>query len=320
MENRRTFLKKSALAAVALSIPTTSGCVDIRTIRAKVPMKTRDAENVLVLWYSQTGYTERTGKLLAKTFENNRIKVISSEIRDFDKKEIPNFDLIVIGSPVFYYDTPNYVKEWILSLPSLDGTPVASYVTFGGPEGNQHNAACSILEYLTEREGVPIGMNAFMNMGAYPLSWSGEKVSEKTWNNRHLPNEETYKKVREYAVYLITQVEQGKSAEFSKKLTLRECSTFFGPIWWTKRSIKNQYIIEDTCIACGTCVEKCPVDAIDLSDYTVDTESCVLCFGCINNCPAKAVNMEYKGKRLIGYSDFMKLQHLKIIEPEELRS
>ena len=135
MENRGTFLKKSGIAVVALSIPATTGCVDIRTIRAKVPMKTREAENALVLWYSQTGYTERSGKLLAKTFENNGIKVVSSEIRNFDTKEIPNFDLIVIGSPVFYYDTPSYVKEWILSLPSLDGTPVASYVTFGGPEG-----------------------------------------------------------------------------------------------------------------------------------------------------------------------------------------
>ena len=30
--------------------------------------------------------------------------------------------------------------------------------------------------------------------------------------------------------------------------------------------------------------------------------------------------MEYKGKRLIGYNEFMKLQHLKIIEPAELKS
>ncbi|MBW1849685.1 MAG: twin-arginine translocation signal domain-containing protein, partial [Deltaproteobacteria bacterium] len=202
MEDRRTFLKKSAIAAAALSTPAIPGCINISTIRAKVPMKTRETEKALVLWYSQTGYTERNGKLLARTFEKKGIKVTASEIRDFNQNGIENYDLIVIGSPVFYYDTPGFVKDWIMSLPGLKGTPVASYVTFGGPEGNQRNAACSILECLTEKEGVPIGFNTFMNMAAYPLSWSKEKVSDNVWMSRHLPNEETYKKVRAYAGYL----------------------------------------------------------------------------------------------------------------------
>ena len=52
-------------------------------------------------------------------------------------------DLIVMGSPVFYYDVPGYVKNYIRSWPDLNRTPVAAYVTFGGPEGNQHNAAAT---------------------------------------------------------------------------------------------------------------------------------------------------------------------------------
>ena len=64
------------------------------------------------------------------------------------KTKINEVDLIVIGAPVFYYDIPDYVKDFIQSLPDLKGIPVAAYVTFGGPEGNQHNAACSILENL----------------------------------------------------------------------------------------------------------------------------------------------------------------------------
>ncbi len=65
-------------------------------------MKTGSAENVLVLWYSQTGYTERCGRLLAKTFENSGLMVASSELRDYDKKGDLDYDLIVIGSPVYY--------------------------------------------------------------------------------------------------------------------------------------------------------------------------------------------------------------------------
>jgi len=90
---------------------------------------------------------------------------------------------------------------------------------------------------------VPIAQTAFMNMSAFPLSWSDEKVHEKTWMSKSLPNEETYDRVREYAVYLAIQVREGKDAEFSKRLTIRETSIWFGPIWWTKKFVKNHSIV-----------------------------------------------------------------------------
>lgn len=318
MDNRRDFLKKGAMAAAVLSVPTTNGCLDTRPIRAKVPMKTARTGRALVLWYSQTGYTERYGRLLAHQLEALGMKVTASEIRRFDLQGMGEVDLIVIGSPVYYYDTPDYVKAWIRSLPRLKGTPVAAYVSFGGPVGNQHNAACSILQPLVEKEGVPIAQTAFMNMSAFPLYWSEEKVHEKTWMSRQLPDEETYDKVRKYAVYLGVQVKEGKAVEFSKRLTLRECITWLGPIWWTKKFVKNHSILKEKCIECGTCVEKCPALAIDLAAFHVDRDACVLCFGCINNCPAQAVHMEYRGERVIGYRDFMKGKNLIITEPEEL--
>ena len=317
MESRRNFLGKSAAAAIALLTPALPGCINISTIRAKVPMKPIEVKKAVVLWYSQTGYTQRNGNLLAQTLEKGGVAVAASDIRDFDKHGIPGADLLVLGSPVFYYDTPEFVKIWIKSLPNLDGTAVAAFVTFGGPEGNQHNAACSILELLTEKNGVPVGMNAFMNMSSFPLSWSEKHVDKKTWMSRHLPNEKTFNYVREYAETIINRVKQGKSAEYARKLTLREFSTLLGPIWWTKQFVKNHAIDPGKCIECGTCVKKCPVDAIDLSGFKVDRNACVLCFGCINNCPAQAVQMEYNGERVFGFNEFIKRNSLKIMEPED---
>jgi ferredoxin/flavodoxin len=318
VEDRRTFLKKSVVAAAALSIPTATSYGCMGTIQAKVPMKTRRIDRALVAWYSQTGNTERYGRLLAETLRAAGIKVTASDVREVDKTKAGSYDLIVIGSPVFYYDAPAYVQDWILALPELKGVPVAAYVSFGGPEGNQHNAACSILDCLVQRQGVPVAQKAFMNLGSYPLSWAGDKIKKTPWKHRDLPDANTYHRVREYARYIIGQVKKGKGAEFSKKLTMREMSTFFGPIWWTKRSIEKHYLVEDECIGCGTCTEKCPVGAIDLSGYSVDRETCVLCFGCLNNCPAQAVYMEYDGTRLIGFQAFLKLKDIKIKKPAAL--
>ena len=58
---------------------------------------------------------------------------------------------------------------------------MAAYVTFGGAEGNQHNAACSILEDLAQINGVPVGLEVFMTSKSYPPSFIeyGKDLKEK---------------------------------------------------------------------------------------------------------------------------------------------
>jgi ferredoxin/flavodoxin len=294
--------------------------VDISVIRSKVPIRKKKIESTAILWFSQTGNTERVGKLMAKTLKRMGISVSCADIRNFERSKASTHDMIVIGSPVFYYNAPEFVINWIHDMPMLTGIPVASYVTFGGPEGNQHNAACSILQSLTQKEGVPIGIRSFMNMASYPLSWSEDGADINVWHHRHLPNKETYKKVREYTRHLVLVAGLGKSIEYTKKLTLREMITHMAPIWWTKKLIDNHHLSKDECIECGTCEKKCPANAINLSEFTIDTQSCVLCFGCINNCPAQAIHMQSGGKKLIGYLDFMRIHNLKITDPIEFQN
>ncbi|MDY6844474.1 MAG: 4Fe-4S binding protein [Thermodesulfobacteriota bacterium] len=50
------------------------------------------------------------------------------------------------------------------------------------------------------------------------------------------------------------------------------------------------YRITDECIACGTCVDECPVDAISEGDeiYEIDAELCTECGACAEVCPVDA--------------------------------
>ncbi|MDA3931282.1 MAG: 4Fe-4S binding protein [Tenericutes bacterium] len=48
--------------------------------------------------------------------------------------------------------------------------------------------------------------------------------------------------------------------------------------------------IIDTCIACGTCKENCPVDCIEEGDiYVVDEDACIDCGVCEANCPVDCI-------------------------------
>ena len=49
--------------------------------------------------------------------------------------------------------------------------------------------------------------------------------------------------------------------------------------------------IIDECIACGACIEECPVEAIAEGDpiYTINAEICTDCGACVDVCPVAAI-------------------------------
>ncbi|MFX1338352.1 MAG: 4Fe-4S binding protein [Promethearchaeota archaeon] len=56
---------------------------------------------------------------------------------------------------------------------------------------------------------------------------------------------------------------------------------------------------DSECIGCGTCVEKCPMEAIDLEDTiaVVDINKCIGCGVCAHHCPESAINLKRTGNR-----------------------
>ncbi len=49
----------------------------------------------------------------------------------------------------------------------------------------------------------------------------------------------------------------------------------------------------DKCVACGTCIDECPVGAISAGDvYVIDPTICTECGTCADVCPAEAIAPE----------------------------
>jgi ferredoxin len=50
------------------------------------------------------------------------------------------------------------------------------------------------------------------------------------------------------------------------------------------------YEITEECVACGTCAEECPSDAISEGDiYVIDQDKCTECGTCFEVCPVEAI-------------------------------
>ena len=61
-----------------------------------------------------------------------------------------------------------------------------------------------------------------------------------------------------------------------------------------RRLIIMAYVINDTCISCGSCEGECPVSAISAGDgkYVINADECISCGSCASVCPQEAISEE----------------------------
>ena len=314
MDTRRDFIRKSAIAGAAVCLPVTLA----RESRAAYPdLKTRDPKKALVLWYSQTGQTRRYARLIGCSLQGKGLTADVRDVQEFDKNLLGGYDIIIVGTPVFYYDTPANVGEWLEMIPAIKGTPVAAFVSFGGPEGNQHNASTHILKILVEKGGVPVGRDAFRNIASYPTpKWD----SPNQISGRHLPNAATFDQVRRFTADMLEKITRGETISVEYEAALREVLRVLPLVWFNKKAINKHTVDAAKCIGCQTCVRKCPTKAINPGRHSVDRDKCLACFGCLNNCPAGAVVMDYRGERLYGFPEYLKRNKITIMEPPEFKT
>lgn len=52
------------------------------------------------------------------------------------------------------------------------------------------------------------------------------------------------------------------------------------------------YVINSSCISCGTCEGACPVSAISNGgeQYVIDANTCIDCGACAATCPVEAIS------------------------------
>ena len=63
--------------------------------------------------------------------------------------------------------------------------------------------------------------------------------------------------------------------------------------------IRKPAILEDKCKSCKVCVERCPVEAMSITDTVpvIDRDTCILCYCCQELCPNNAIELQRRVRR-----------------------
>jgi ferredoxin/flavodoxin len=308
--NRREFLTAVAAAAVVGLPPVAAEAA------ADWPKKfrTTSPQKALVVWYGQTGHTRRIARLIGKVWEREGLTVEVADLRTCDPTSLSQYDLLALGSAVYYFEAPANVSAWLRRVPPLPGLAAAAFTTCGGAG---HNVAVRLARALADRGAVPLGVDTTKNMSAFAPTWALSSP-ENTLKARNLPNETTFEHVRQFARAVVARARRGEREipslawEANDLFRVIDCQGF------TKGRVETHRIDESRCIKCGVCVAGCPVGAVALPPATIDRKKCIACFGCLNNCPADAVEMTFLHKKLQGFSAMLKQHSVVESEPVEL--
>jgi len=186
-------------------------------------------------------------------------------------------DMIGIISPTYDWGLPSIVREFLenASFQASYLYFVATYGTTPGAIGAMADKAirgCGIDAYYSVRMAdtwTPI----------FDLSTTEkiEKFSKKTESEIN---------------HIIREVDDRHTNRHMSPRTPAIITELIAqPLYNRKVRLTSNLRVEDSCIGCGLCAEKCPVQAIEMQDKKPVwvKDKCVMCLGCLHRCPKFAI-------------------------------
>lgn len=178
--------------------------------------------------------------------------------------------------PVYCYDTPEFVEDFLARLPIHPQTYYYAIVTCGGAPGN----ALYTVDRMLQQKGVGLSYGRVLtlpdNMAPlfekpYDLGQIAQRKEELEVMCQEIGHSRIYRQGLEYDK--ATRIKTVQSREQIKTL------------------LSPKTVAEDRCILCGACVSICPMENIQMLKRTIRIASrCVDCLACAHWCPQAAID------------------------------
>lgn len=137
---------------------------------------------VLVTYYSKTGNTEKLAMAVSEGVKDAGGTVVLKSVNEVNVAELPAYDGIIIGSPVYFGTMAAEVKKLIDDSISvrrkLEGKVGAAFVTSRHRTGGKETTLLSILEAMLVHGMIVIG-DPIETGGHYGAAGDGIDVDER---------------------------------------------------------------------------------------------------------------------------------------------
>ncbi|MFH1416201.1 MAG: EFR1 family ferrodoxin [Elusimicrobiota bacterium] len=233
----------------------------------------------VLYYFTGTGNTLSVAKKLANELGNTEICSIVKALKNNDFRKA---DRIGILSPVYVFDIPNIVRDFIETLPADTGDYYFAVCTTGEmPDG-----VLGRISELFGKKGIKLS-------AAYYVPMPGNAIM--TYN---VWSEDRQKKLFEDAGDRIKQiaavVREKKEDRINKGSFFTNIISIIPHYIFTKiffKKFDKDFWVDDKCNSCGICEKVCPSGNLKMKDHKPSWQNskCQWCVACLNWCPLHAI-------------------------------
>ncbi|MBN1774984.1 MAG: EFR1 family ferrodoxin [Clostridiales bacterium] len=242
----------------------------------------------MIFYFSATGNCKYVASRLSKGTNEEMVSIIDCMKDGRYRFSIKPGESIGIVSPTYFFKLPAIVCDFLEKAEFLpDGKP---YVYFVSTYGTSCGCCGSVVNAYMTAKGFPLDARFSIKM---PDSWTpmfdlSDEVRVKRINEAAEPQIDD----------AVRKVQEGDRGDFMKM----KLPGFAGSIFYKsydKQRTTDHFHVEDSCVGCGLCAGKCPVDAIEMQDGKPvwTKEKCLACLGCLHRCPTFSIQYGDKTKK-----------------------
>lgn len=245
----------------------------------------------MILYYSATGNSAYVAKRIGEEVQDSVVNLFE-RIRTGDNTPMHSDTPWLICAPVFAWEMPKILEEWLGKTPLTGNPDVYFILTCGSSIGSGGSFARDLFQKkgMQFRGCLPIVMpDNYIPMYGPPQPEESKRIIAAA--EAHISNAaRCIRDNRDFA----TPKDNGAKKTFTGLMN----RAFYALVVGAKK-----YHLEGKCTSCEKCVKVCPLQNIQLKDgKPVWGDRCTHCVACISYCPTEAIQYGSKTKNRVRYS------------------
>ena len=241
-----------------------------------------------VIYFSQNGTTAQVAESIAAGLRHAGWDVDLSNLRDGATSEISSYDILGIGSPVYYYHLPFNVIDYLETLPPIEGKPVFYFLIHGS---HAFDAVNSLRHFVAQRGAKDVGY-----FHCYGEAYFLGHLREGYLFSPDHPSKSELEHATAFGIDVARRATEGQlvsAKDEPKPLLAYRLERCMMSRWLVDNVYSRLFKADpDKCNACGLCVNVCPVRNIKKNEdgQPVWGRNCLYCLSCEMQCPEDAIS------------------------------